>query len=329
MSTRRSISANAVHSTQLSAHASNNAINIHVPTFDGDSELVEFFFEQIDDLIKVNNWSNDHAVLFLKSKLSGAALKFYIQSPEFKNRPDFRVIKSKFCSFFAPSSHNVNYDFNSLKLEANESIVSFAHRLDVSFRKLYPNLDNEAALEQIKIVKFIDAMPYEIKVKLYELKSSSFNENVLKAENLINCHALAASSKFAMNTNVNNSSIIEKLNAMEVMIQGLQSERQERVNFADTADNRALSDERSRTPARRPMPSDRRTLRSRPKQIRCFYCHKLGHVEARCYRKRNRTNNGFPRVRRSRGEDQQCANNSNLDHNATPFLPNRNNVSGN
>lgn len=326
---RRSIPANTVHSTQVSAHASNNAVNIHVPTFDGDGELVEFFFSQIEDLIKVNNWSNDHAVLFLKSKLSGAALKFYIQSPELKHSPDFDVIKRKFCSFFAPST-TTNYDFNSLKFEKNETILSFAHRLDVSFRKLYPNIDNETALEQIKIVKFIDAMPFDVKVKLYELNSKSFNENVQKAENLVNCHAMASSSKFKADNNVCNTSIIEKLNALEAKLENLASERVESVNFARNVENPNGCDKSSRSSSHRPRYSDRRSFPIRPTRLTCRFCRKVGHVEARCFRKKNWLDRTGGRQDSSQnfGRNPRTWRNQHLNQNAAPFVP-RNSASGN
>jgi hypothetical protein len=57
---------------------------IKVTPFDGDPQKVDFFREQIEAVVKLNNLSDEEALNLIKSKLNNAALQYYIDSPSLK-----------------------------------------------------------------------------------------------------------------------------------------------------------------------------------------------------------------------------------------------------
>lgn len=62
--------------------ASGKSFSCDINPFSGEAELLSFFFSQVQDLKNLNGWSDDHALIYTKSKLIGQALQFYINSTE-------------------------------------------------------------------------------------------------------------------------------------------------------------------------------------------------------------------------------------------------------
>lgn len=157
--------------------------NININPFSGEQGTLEFFSEQINDLIKINKWSNEHAVIFLKSKLSGAALKYYLESPKLKNAQTVKEIFDDFKIFFSsPSLASAIHELNSLHMLPAESVKNLAHRLNVLTRKVYPNINNESDLENIKFVKFLQIIPSDIRLKILQDGITQYTPAVEKAQ---------------------------------------------------------------------------------------------------------------------------------------------------
>ena len=76
---------------------SKSQVHTNVFNFEGDSSLLNFFFDQIRSYASINKLKPDETVAFLKGKLSSPALKFMTQSPILN---DLNFIESEFKSFF-------------------------------------------------------------------------------------------------------------------------------------------------------------------------------------------------------------------------------------
>ena len=135
---------------------------IQISNFDGEPALVHHFFEQIQDLKDINKWNDRQAILFLKSKLQGQALTYFLNSPHLKTAKTLLEIRNDFSNFFSSPAFSTSIiEFNAMAPTHGENYKNFAHRLDVAVGKVYSNLPKDN-LDQIKFVKFISVIPSEI-----------------------------------------------------------------------------------------------------------------------------------------------------------------------
>ncbi len=58
----------------------NSMFSVQINSFDGTPSYAKFFFSLIKESAKINQWTNDQTILFLKSKLTGPALKFLLEN---------------------------------------------------------------------------------------------------------------------------------------------------------------------------------------------------------------------------------------------------------
>lgn len=84
--------------------ANGKPIPINVINFDGDFEILPFFFDQIRSVAKINKYNDQTAITLLKSKLSGSALKFLTQRPDLLKSNDLDYIEKEFLNFFSPQA---------------------------------------------------------------------------------------------------------------------------------------------------------------------------------------------------------------------------------
>jgi hypothetical protein len=164
-----------------------SSLNISLPTLDGDPQIMEYFEQQFNNIIKINKLSEIEAITLLKSKMVGAALKFYIEAPYLHTISKSSELIQKLKLYFVQPSHTgVIQEFESLNLRQNESIGNLAHRINILTAKVYPNIKNKEALQEIKLSKLLNAVPNTIKVKLIEAKLQSFDDAIDFATNLYN-----------------------------------------------------------------------------------------------------------------------------------------------
>ena len=108
-------------------------------------------------------WSSPAQALFQKSKLSGAALEFYVKSTACKNSTSvsqlFKILKKHLKH---PSSANITLQYNAIKFSGNELISSFATLLDDLKCRWFPDLSNDS-IEKILTAKFYNLLPQHYK----------------------------------------------------------------------------------------------------------------------------------------------------------------------
>lgn len=59
-------------------------VNTNILPFDRSSENLEFYFGKITEVQSINGWDERTAFVFLKSKLTGNAFRFWVEDPDFK-----------------------------------------------------------------------------------------------------------------------------------------------------------------------------------------------------------------------------------------------------
>lgn len=165
------------------------------------------------------------AAALLKSKLTGPALRFLTQKPNFFKSNDINEIEKEFSLFFALVSKTQSLvDFNNLMLQPAESIRNFAHRLDVLTTKVHSEIQDNVTINNIKFLKFISALPSNLRVKLQEEGITEYIRAVERAQNLqeifsgekiLNaCTATPVIGSFAETLNDLN----EKINALQISL---------------------------------------------------------------------------------------------------------------
>lgn len=157
--------------------------SIQVSPYDGSSS-VKFFFSIIRDCANVNSWTKEQTILFLKSKLTGQALQFLIES-QLAESDDIDTIQTKFQDFFGEKPNESAFnDFNNLKLAEEETIKNFAHKLNVITRNAYPDITDQTAIDSIKLNKFLNVLPINLRIKLREEKIKNFEAAISRASEL-------------------------------------------------------------------------------------------------------------------------------------------------
>lgn len=165
--------------------ATSRGFTISIAPFDGDPLKFDFFEEQVTSVCSVNSLSPEEALMFTKSKLVGAALQFYIESPILKEVTCHKQLLKAIKDFFV--SHAQSAAVEELKqiiMLPNENIQSVAHRITKLTKSVYPSITDKSALQQIKLVTFMQAIPNPIKVKLVEKQCKSFDDAVEHAKSL-------------------------------------------------------------------------------------------------------------------------------------------------
>lgn len=154
-----------------------------IENFDGDPDLINFFFDQIVEYARIKDLSKQETVFFLKSKLKGPAQKYLVENPILYQATDFEFIEKEFKKFFAKnSSATFLNQLNNLSMLPQETVKNFAHRLNVLSSKVYTNINDKESKDHIKFVKFVACLPSNIRVKLQEEGIKDFDKAVDRAQ---------------------------------------------------------------------------------------------------------------------------------------------------
>lgn len=199
-----------------------------ISPFDGDPSMLNFFFTQIRELANINSWNSQKAVSFFKSKLCGAALKFYIQSEQCQNATQLDELDRIFKSFFVHESHQTSIlELASFSLLPGESIRSLAHRLDNLVQKIYHKVNDKSSILAIKHIHLVKALPVSISNKLLEENVDNYECAVKRAQQLQDIYA-----------NNSNNAGNSKLDELTKQVQNMS----EKINFInqtnDTQDDK-------------------------------------------------------------------------------------------
>lgn len=191
--------------------------NINIQNFDGDPSMVEFFFSQLEDVVKFNGYTQEQGLALLRSKLTASALKFYINNQELKDLKSVTEAKSIISQFFSPSCVKVSAsELHNITILPNESIKNLAHRINNLACQVYPQMQNES-LNQIKYVQLVAALPADLKYKIYKQNINTYVEAIAFAQNCQDAQLAAGSAHSLVQSNH-----LETINALKGQIQAMQ-----------------------------------------------------------------------------------------------------------
>ena len=102
--------------SNLHASSFHNPI-INIQLFEGNVEQVDFFINQIKQLSSLLNWSDTYTIAYTKTKLSGKALTFIIESEEIAPIQNAQELFQKLQQQFKHRSFATSFnDWENLKM---------------------------------------------------------------------------------------------------------------------------------------------------------------------------------------------------------------------
>lgn len=213
----------------------NKQININITKFEGEYELLPFFFDQIRSVAEINKYNNQTTVALLKSNLTGPARKFFCQNPELLKSNDLDFIEKEFSAFFSPPSKcAASIELSGLTLLPAETIKNFAHRLNVLAATVYSDIIDNNARDKIKFMKFLESIPSNLRVKIQEEGITDYKAAVNRAQALHEIlhnekvlHAYPSTSKSDMAFAEQLRDISEKINVLSLKSESKQAEENE------------------------------------------------------------------------------------------------------
>lgn len=122
------------NSNSSTSSQESNFLNVNIHPFSGDPEFLTFFFDQISDYQKLNKLTDDRILFYFKSKLVGASLQFFIQSPDCKAATTLKELQTIFDKFFSTDDTQAAVSkLSKFCMLPEEQIKNTAHRLDALF----------------------------------------------------------------------------------------------------------------------------------------------------------------------------------------------------
>lgn len=160
--------------------------NFHVEAFSGDPQTFMWFKNQVMEYIKLNKLNDEVGLFFLKSKLSGAALNFFSTCPNVNNidkvADALKILEDFFVNKATPAS--ALNEFNSLRMIHGETVKNLKHRINLAAQCAYPFIADQTALNKIKAIQFLNAIPQSLRDKLFDADQDDFESLTAKAEKI-------------------------------------------------------------------------------------------------------------------------------------------------
>lgn len=267
--------------------------NFSVDAFEGDPALIEYFFDQVSAYGRIKKLDEEALVLFLKSKFKGPARKYLIENPILYKATSFDFIEKAFKKFFSVSStaSSLN-DLNNLALLPHENIRNFAHRLNVLVTKVYPDISDKTATDNIKFVKLLACLPSAIKIKIQEENIKDYEKAVERAQTLQDIF-----SQDQILTNSTNSTSYQATDDIQTKLLEL-SEKINTLSFSNTSSqehkqlpevsqqvHRKSQEFKKNYKARNTYHAPPRYQNfQRNNNTRCQLCFRFGHVATNCFK---------------------------------------------
>lgn len=286
-------------------------LNVNIQSFDGRNEYLQFFFDQISEFQNLNKITDEQTLFYLKSKLTGPALQFCIQSQDCKNAKNLTEIRRLFENFFScDDSQSSLSDLENLKQLPDERIKCLAHRLDLLFCKAYPSILDVTAINQMKFNYLMKAIDPEIKLTILKENIDSYSVAIDRAQNLQNifsAHNLPTSDSISKASESHSINVLtEKINDLKNSLEKLKEVEKPNINrpsnktfrgrnfqrqsnfnnrnrdrnFIKPYNLRGQSSVRNRYENQRFGNVGNRNNRN---AIKCFFCLKTGHLMRDCY----------------------------------------------
>lgn len=184
--THRVVSTKKGNKVAKPADMAQNTMSIQLNPFDGNPDEVVWFTSQVLDMQDVNKWTEPVALLFLKSKLRGAAQSWYASSPSCQQVTKLKDACELLVGFFAkeknPTSNQLA--FQAISMQPGETVKSLAHRIESLAHQIYPAATGAAAIDQIKSIQFLTAVHPSLREKIALEPLSDFKALVEKANSI-------------------------------------------------------------------------------------------------------------------------------------------------
>lgn len=166
----------------------NNLPNFKIQTFDGNPDELNFFINQIKDIARIQNWSDDVTLVQITSHLRGKALQLISQKREFSPFESsdhlFEELKAHFTQT-SVASYIVEYE--NLQMLPHETISNLSHRLEFLTHKVYNKVTDPQALDQIKYVKLLKVIPPNYRLLIMQNNITNYKIALEKARLAQDC----------------------------------------------------------------------------------------------------------------------------------------------
>lgn len=252
---------------------------VDISPYDGDPTTLQFFKEQIKELASINSWTKPQTLSFIKSKLTGSALKFYVEAHHLKTITDVDTLFKELEQFFCSSSKaTAIHSLNLVSLLPRETVRNLAHRINVLVQKVHAEVTDQNALNSIKYTKLLTALPQDIRMKIMETNIKDFDRAVNRAQQLQDLSI----ENLVLNqvcTTEEPSSFQAELHALRETVEELKNQRK-----TDETQKTDSSPVRRRMPETQPRRNyDRRWMPEMQfRQFYCYFCGRNGHKIKDC-----------------------------------------------
>lgn len=297
-------------------------LNVNIQNYSGD-DSPEWFLDQISELKRLNNWSDEIALLFLKSKLIGNAKAYFQNCPDLKNASYSTAVKN-LTNFFASESNPTTslIMLNNLTLLPGETIKNLSHRLDTLVAKTYSTVTDAKALNQIKSVQLLNALPVKLKEKLILEPLTDYKALVNKAHDIATAEQ---AMKQAEVHNIMNVAPISDINSIRDQLRLLSNEvtiLKSTCSFCNEAHSLAQCQQfkLSLNPKAENVNHIASKSYFQKDKVRCHFCHRTGHFMRECRDYQRSLNNGNRRgnQQNSRHQNPRYQQNYNYGQCAAP-----------
>lgn len=163
-----------------------------LPIFCGkDNESVTFFAEQFREVASLTSWSERHKAIILKTRLRDKAAEFLAQNRAIQREQNVTKIMQMLEEKFQPGTTALRkqWKFQNIELKPTQTFDEIAQQID-ELGNDYLGISTEAAEEtkriadNIKLAKFMEIIPTEIKTQLRTENVGDFEKAVLRAKEL-------------------------------------------------------------------------------------------------------------------------------------------------
>lgn len=216
--------------------------DINILPFDGNPEHIEFFRSQILDIATIFQWSDLYTLNVARSKLTGKARDFYIQSHQAEPFTSVHDFFNRLLAFFPTSSVAQRIcDLESFVALPDEPIQHLIHRLNISARKVYPSMPLES-LNQVKFTKLIKILPENYRQSILQDRISDYDAAVAKATLIY--QSMSQNNTLSQSSQNHTINIIQdKVNALQTSVDTITENKNQKHN---NKDHQSKSSNRSR-----------------------------------------------------------------------------------
>lgn len=276
---------------------SNKTVNFNIQNYKGDTEFLDLFISQIKEIKEINKWEDPVAILYLKSKLEGPALKWMATSPSCLNIKTLDELCEKLKAFFGSETTPATnlLSFQNISLMPGETIKNLAHRIETLCSKTYTQVSDDKTKNQIQSFQLLNALPMSIKQKLIHEDTTDFATLVDKANKIV----LTEQSLKMFESNMlveqtmpkpENQQMNEVINKIQDL--SLKLDQSQKCQFCNESHKLDMCPKfkevlqpknESSNPIVAHIDANRSNhSRNQNNVLTCLFCHKVGHPMSRC-----------------------------------------------